>query len=57
MRSFAYFDDDREAWVADAGQFEIQIGASSADIRSTTVVELAEEWVESVRDAWRSAHV
>jgi beta-glucosidase len=57
MRSFAYFDDRRDAWVADAGQFEIQIGASSADIRSIATVELAEEWVESAREAWRSAHL
>jgi beta-glucosidase len=57
MRSLAYFDDARDAWVADAGTFETLIGASSTDIRATATLELTGEWVESVKDAWRSVHV
>lgn len=56
MRSLAYFDDVRGAWVADAGQFDILIGSSSVDIRSSTTVTLTGEWVESARDAWQSSH-
>jgi beta-glucosidase len=57
MRSFAYFDDQRSAWVADAGEFELLVGASSTDIRSCGRVTLREEWVESVSDAWSSDHI
>ena len=57
MRSFAYFDDRRMAWVADAGEYEIQVGASSDDIRLCASVTLTDEWVESARDAWRSSMI
>ena len=57
MRSFAYFDDQRDAWVADAGEFEILVGASSDDIRLCASVRLTGEWVEAAQDAWRSAMV
>ena len=57
MRALAYFDDRRNAWVADAGDFEVQVGSSSADIRARAVLRLTEEWVESARDSWRSPHV
>jgi beta-glucosidase len=57
MRSFAYLDDQRNAWVADAGRFEILIGSSSDEIRLCATVTLTDEWVESVRDAWRSTMV
>jgi beta-glucosidase len=57
MRSFAYFDDQRNAWVADAGEFEILVGASSDDIRLCATVMLTGEWVESVSDAWRSTMI
>jgi beta-glucosidase len=57
MRSFAYFDDQRDAWVADAGEFEILVGASSDDIRLCASVTLNSEWVESARDTWRSPMV
>jgi beta-glucosidase len=32
MRAFAAYDDVRRAWVAEAGRFELRVGASSADI-------------------------
>ena len=57
MRSFAYFDDQRDAWVADAGEFEILVGAASDDIRLCASVRLTSEWVESAQDTWRSAMI
>ena len=57
MRALAYFDDLRNAWVADAGDFEVQVGSSSADIRARAVLTLIEEWVEAARDSWRSPHI
>ena len=48
MRSFAYFDDHRNAWVADAGEFELLIGQSSADVPVRATVRLTGEWLESV---------
>jgi len=32
-RAFAFFDEMQDDWVIEPGQFEFQIGASSADIR------------------------
>ena len=32
-RAFAYFDPDRHAWIADAGDYTIAVGSSSRDIR------------------------
>jgi beta-glucosidase len=35
-RSLAYYDPDRQAWVAEPGEFEVLIGSSSRDIRLKT---------------------
>jgi beta-glucosidase len=38
--AWKFWDDSIDAWVAEAGEFEIMIGSSSADIRlraSTTL--------------------
>jgi beta-glucosidase len=40
--AFAYYDPAKKAWVAEAGAFEILVGASSADIRLSGVHELAQ---------------
>jgi beta-glucosidase len=48
MRAFAAFDDSRRAWVAEAGRYELRIGASSADIRRRARVELSADWVDPV---------
>jgi beta-glucosidase len=45
MRSFAAYDDFRRAWVAEAGRFEIRLGASAADIRQRAWVTLAGDWI------------
>lgn len=49
MRAFAAYDDARRAWVAEAGRFELRLGASSADLRQRAWVTLAGDWVEPVR--------
>jgi beta-glucosidase len=41
-RSLAYYDDLAQKWVAEAGEFEILVGSSSADIRATTHFRLTE---------------
>jgi beta-glucosidase len=40
--AFAYYDPAKKAWVAEAGDFEILLGSSSADIRLSAVYELGE---------------
>jgi beta-glucosidase len=35
-RALAYYDPDRQAWVAEPGEFEVLIGSSSQDIRLQT---------------------
>jgi beta-glucosidase len=38
--AFAYFDDRTGEWVAEAGAFELLVGASPRDIRARATVEL-----------------
>jgi beta-glucosidase len=38
--ALAYYDDLAHEWVAEAGEFEVLIGASSQDIRATAVFAL-----------------
>lgn len=40
FRSFAYYDPAYKQWVTETGEFDILIGASSADIRCTETVTL-----------------
>ncbi len=40
--ALAYYDDLERNWIAEAGEFEVQIGASSQDIRATTSFVLNE---------------
>ena len=49
MRSLAYFDAARASWVAEAGAYGVQIGRSCADLCGEASLELAQEWVQSVR--------
>ncbi len=39
-RAFAYYHPGYSRWIAESGEFDILIGASSADIRSTATVTL-----------------
>lgn len=47
MRALAYYDDAKAAWVAEAGVFEVLVGASSADIRARAQFTLAADWVKA----------
>jgi beta-glucosidase len=40
MRAFSFYDPHRGKWTAEPGAFEIQVGSSSRDIRTATVVTL-----------------
>ena len=40
VKDFAYYDEDREAFVIEPGDFEIQAGPSSSDIRLKGVVSV-----------------
>lgn len=40
FRSFAYYDPAHKTWVAEDGEFDILVGASSADIRLSQTVTL-----------------
>jgi beta-glucosidase len=44
--SLAYYDDRSDEWVAEAGEFEILVGASSRDIRARATFQLTttERW-------------
>lgn len=44
-RDLASFDTDSSSWVAEAGEYEVKIGASSRDIRQTASFTLGEEIV------------
>ena len=35
---FSYWDETKKGWIIEAGDFEIQIGASSSDIKLREVV-------------------
>lgn len=39
-RAWAFYDVSHADWVVESGQFEVQIGASSRDIRLSTMVEV-----------------
>lgn len=38
--AFSYYDDKKNSWIADAGQYNILVGSSSRDIRVSKKVEL-----------------
>ena len=40
MRAFSFYDPHRAEWIAEPGAFEIQIGSSSRDIRTTAPLTL-----------------
>jgi beta-glucosidase len=48
MRSLAFFDDAKAAWVAEAGRFEVLIGSSSLDLRARATFVLNSDWEHSV---------
>lgn len=48
VRDFAFFNSELQAWVAEAGDYELLIGCSSADIRHTVGLHRATLWTESL---------
>ncbi len=50
MRALAYFDDSRQAWVAEAGDFTLLIGTSSADLPLSATLHLSGEWTQPTRE-------
>jgi beta-glucosidase len=51
MRSLAYFDDTQQAWIAEAGEFELLVGQSSADLPLRARFALAAPWREATGPA------
>ena len=47
-RDLAYYDVTGQQWKADAGKYEIEIGASSRDLRLTAPLELRQEFAKNV---------
>jgi beta-glucosidase len=45
MRALSYFDDAHSLWIAEPGDFEVLVGASSRDIRLRERLVLTGEWV------------
>jgi beta-glucosidase len=48
MRALAFFDEEEGAWLAEAGRFEVLVGASAGDIRCRAAFELAADWRQVV---------
>jgi beta-glucosidase len=52
MRAFAFYDEARAAWVAEAGRYEIRVGdssAHSAHAAQRAAVVLAADWVSPAK--------
>ena len=57
-RDLASFHENEEAWIADKGQYQIQIGASSEDVRQTATFSLPEtRIIEKVNPAFKEDKV
>jgi beta-glucosidase len=54
-RDLAYFDDERHAWVAEAGAYEVRVGASSQAIRGSARFTLSAERAEPTRQGLLAA--
>ncbi len=48
MRSLAFFSEEQNAWVAEAGAFEVLVGASAADVRGQAAFTLEGTWTEKI---------
>ena len=48
MRAFAAYDDTKAAWWAEAGAFDIGVGASSLELPLRARVTLVADWLEAV---------
>jgi beta-glucosidase len=43
--AFSYWDPAAKAWTTDAGEYEIQVGSSSRDLRQKKVVNIPAAWL------------
>jgi beta-glucosidase len=50
-RALAYFDTPGHQWKANAGDYEIQIGASSRDLRQKAVLHLTADYTDKMASA------
>ena len=50
-RALAYFDTPGHQWKANAGDYEIQVGASSRDIRQKAVLHLTADYTDKMASA------
>ena len=44
--AFSYWSPDKKVWVAEPGKFEIEVGASSRDIRLRAPLEMPLDFIE-----------
>ncbi len=51
-RSFAYYHPGVSDWVVEPGTFEVAVGASSRDLRTTTIVDLPGEPLRTPVSEW-----
>ena len=51
VRDLASFDEAGSQWLAEAGTYNVMIGANVADIRATTQFKLAKEYTEKTSNA------
>ena len=51
VRELASFDEVGSQWLAEAGTYNVLIGANVADIRATTQFKLAKDYTEKTSDA------
>ena len=49
LSDLASFDEDRMAWVTDAGTYTLSVGASVEDIRATMQLAVKRETVKPVK--------
>jgi beta-glucosidase len=50
-RALAYFDTPGHQWKADAGDYEIQVGASSRDLRQKALLHLTADYTDKMPSA------
>jgi beta-glucosidase len=56
-QALAFYDDRRQAWVVEAGTFEVLVGSSSQDIRLKGQFEWLEEIILSQKDKTPRLHI
>ena len=54
-RALAFFDEGREAWVAERGAFRLHAGFSSADIQASATFTLQQDWIDEAPRRAREA--